>query len=214
MRPVVGRRKGRVAYTSDIYVRPTPFPVRRIHPRRHSGESRNPFLPLSLTFRPDVLSPGREEAESNTKTKGEFSEFRVRTPRDNRVVAALPGEKSKWIPAFAGMTVAGFAVFVGATPPWSPLSRRTSSRWTGTGACPYGSTAPDARGGSFSRRAAKFPEAILLSGLFFYKMRLREVMFYFSRGCALFPGRPFFVDAHGRSVRCPVSDSSISTVRS
>ena len=25
-------------------------------------------------------------------------------PRDNKVVAALPGKKSKWIPAFAGMT--------------------------------------------------------------------------------------------------------------
>ncbi len=26
------------------------------------------------------------------------------TPRDNKVVAVLPGKKSKWIPAFAGMT--------------------------------------------------------------------------------------------------------------
>ena len=37
--------------------------------------------------------------------KGEFSEFHIRTPRNNKVVAAPPGEKSKWIPAFAGMTV-------------------------------------------------------------------------------------------------------------
>ena len=36
--------------------------------------------------------------------KGEFSEFHIRTPRNNKVVAAPPGEKSKWIPAFAGMT--------------------------------------------------------------------------------------------------------------
>ena len=39
------------------------------------------------------------------KTKDEFSELRIQTPRDNKVVAAPLGEKSKWIPAFAGMTV-------------------------------------------------------------------------------------------------------------
>ena len=40
----------------------------------------------------------------NTKTKGESSGFRIRTPRNNKAVAAPPDEKSKWIPAFAGMT--------------------------------------------------------------------------------------------------------------
>ena len=43
-------------------------------------------------------------SESNIKTKGEFSEFRIRTPRDNRVAAVLSAEKSKWISAFDGMT--------------------------------------------------------------------------------------------------------------
>ena len=41
---------------------------------------------------------------TDTKMKDEFSEFRIQTPCDNKVVAAPPGEKSKWIPAFAGMT--------------------------------------------------------------------------------------------------------------
>ncbi len=54
--------------------------------------------------RSDVFTPGQGGAESNTKTKGESSGFRIRTPRNNKVVAAPPGEKSKWIPAFAGMT--------------------------------------------------------------------------------------------------------------
>ena len=31
-----------------------------------------------------------EISGSNTKTKGEFSGFRIRTPRYNKVVAALP----------------------------------------------------------------------------------------------------------------------------
>ena len=54
--------------------------------------------------RSDVFTSRRGGSESKTKTKGEFSGFRIRTPRDNKVVAAPPGEKSKWIPAFAGMT--------------------------------------------------------------------------------------------------------------
>ena len=54
--------------------------------------------------RSDVFTSKRGGSESNTKTKGEFSVFRIRAPRNNEVVAALPGEKSKWIPAFAGMT--------------------------------------------------------------------------------------------------------------
>ncbi len=43
-------------------------------------------------------------SESGTKTKGKSSGFRIPTPRNNKLAAARPGEKSKWIPAFAGMT--------------------------------------------------------------------------------------------------------------
>ena len=51
-----------------------------------------------------VFTPKRGGSESNTKTKGESSEFRIGTPRDNKAVAAPLDKKSKWIPAFAGMT--------------------------------------------------------------------------------------------------------------
>ena len=68
------------------------------------------FAPFAFSFlRSDVFNPERGGSESNTKKKGEFSEFRIRTPRNNKVVAALPGEKSKWIPAFAGMTNENFS---------------------------------------------------------------------------------------------------------
>ena len=68
---------------------------------------RKPESIFAFAFSPprsDVFTPGRGESVSNTNTKGEFSGFRIRTPRNNKIVAAPPGEKSKWIPAFAGMT--------------------------------------------------------------------------------------------------------------
>ena len=72
-----------------------------------SSFRRKPESIFAFAFSPpraDVFAPKLVASESNTKTKGEFSEFRIRTPRNNEVVAALLGEKSKWIPAFAGMT--------------------------------------------------------------------------------------------------------------
>ena len=72
-----------------------------------SSFRRKPESIFAFVFSPprsDVFTPGRGGSESNTKTKGVSSAFRSRTPRDNKVVAAPPGEKSKWIPAFAGMT--------------------------------------------------------------------------------------------------------------
>ena len=61
------------------------------------------FAFLFSSPRSDVSTLGRGRAESNTK--GEFSGFRIRTPANNKIVAAPPDKKSKWIPAFAGMTV-------------------------------------------------------------------------------------------------------------
>ena len=75
--------------------------------RFSSSFRRKPESIFAFAFSPprsDVFTAGQGEAESNTKTKGEFPEFRIQTPRDNKVVAVPPGEKSKWIPAFAGMT--------------------------------------------------------------------------------------------------------------
>ena len=67
------------------------------------------FSPFAFSFlRSDVFATGRGGSESNTKKKGESSGFRIRTLRDNKVVAAPTGKKSKWIPAFAGMTVRNF----------------------------------------------------------------------------------------------------------
>ena len=69
-----------------------------------SSFRRKPESIFAFAFSFERFTPVRGGAESNTKTKGEFSVFRIRTPRNNKAMAALPGEKSKWIPAFAGMT--------------------------------------------------------------------------------------------------------------
>ncbi len=57
---------------------------------RHSGESRNPFSSAN----------GIGHAPSFPTRR-----YRIQALRGNEVVAAPPSEKSKWIPAFAGMTV-------------------------------------------------------------------------------------------------------------
>ena len=105
---------------------------------RHSGESRNPFSPLPFASSLGRFIPGRGGSESNTKTKGEFSEFRIPAPRDNKVVVALPGKKSKWIPAFAGMTTVVISEGGGAfstSPIWGASPFYTSlTRGVGGGA--------------------------------------------------------------------------------
>ena len=65
---------------------------------RHSGlEPESIFAFVFSLPRSDVFMPGRGGSESNAKTKGECPEFRI-PPRDDKVVAVPPGEKSKWIP--------------------------------------------------------------------------------------------------------------------
>jgi len=58
--------------------------------RRHSGESRNPFSSADGIGHAPPFPP-----------RG----CRVQALRGDEVVAPPPGKKSKWIPAFAGMTV-------------------------------------------------------------------------------------------------------------
>ncbi len=76
---------------------------RRSRPMRE-GSTESIFAFAFSPPRSDGFISRRGGSESNAKTKGEFTAFRIRTPRNNEVVAAPPGEKSKWIPAFAGMT--------------------------------------------------------------------------------------------------------------
>ncbi len=101
-RPLI-LRYGACAPTQDEALWPsTPPPGFRFWP----SFRRKPESIFAFAFSPprsDVFTPGRGESESNTKTKGEFSEFCIWTPRNNKVVPPA-GEKSKWIPAFAGMT--------------------------------------------------------------------------------------------------------------
>ena len=80
--------------------RSRPVPTDAI--RLCSSFRRKPESIFAFAFslpRSDGFTPGRGGSESNIKTKGEFSGFRIQTPRDNKVVAAPPGKKSKWIPA-------------------------------------------------------------------------------------------------------------------
>ena len=95
--------KGLLKNPMEEEVMPAPPPGFRFRP----SFRRKPESIFAFAFSPpcsDVFAPERGGAESNTKTKGKFSGFRIRTPRENKAVAAPPGEKSKWIPAFAGMT--------------------------------------------------------------------------------------------------------------
>ena len=106
-----------------------------------SSFRRKPESIFAFAFSPprsDVFMPGRGGSESNIKTKGEFSGFRIQTPRDNKIVAAPPGEKSKWIPAFAGMTGEGLRFLQGRTCVFSRFLCPRPIDWAGTQVRPYG----------------------------------------------------------------------------
>ena len=106
MRPVAGRQKnqGRMYATPTKPANP-PTVIPAINTDRGGRDCPESIFAFAFSpSRSDVSTLGQGGLESNTKTKGEFSAFRIRTPRDNKVVVTPPGEKSKWIPAFAGTT--------------------------------------------------------------------------------------------------------------
>ena len=132
MRPIVSSVKGRVAYMRPLHLhirrtkplnqdffnsplkggRGVVFKTRACASARFRVLAVIPakagihFSPFAFSFlRSDVFATRRGGSESNTKTKGESSGFLIRTLCNNKVVAAPTGKKSKWIPAFAGMTV-------------------------------------------------------------------------------------------------------------
>ena len=86
---------------------------------RHSGESRNPFSPLSLALRPYVLAPGR--GRYGCRLIYPPHRFRTRARRSLPRVGIKSKNESnnqKWIPASAGMTVVFASRGFFNSPPW------------------------------------------------------------------------------------------------
>ena len=99
-------------------------------PTEKGGIARNPFSPspLRLLVRTSLLPSGEDRNRTQKRKANSLNSASGR--RATTRSCPLPGEKSRWIPAFAGMTAGGFAVFVGADPRVRPIAR-TKTRKTG-----------------------------------------------------------------------------------